>query len=581
MIRAVLVRGLLAIVVDPVREGRLRDKDWSPSVRAAVWVSLAAYAGFVLLVLLGGTLRGHLDLVVTGGLSLPRATVVLFFWLVVWCLSLVQTAALHVHPVARIGVLVFTVLVLLSFNGALVSKGDASQVVVYVGSALLVLLVALAWRREPAWWELPAVLVVVTTTAAVSLWSAARYGSDLGVDPVPLFVTVQMSRLQVLAVPAAIVAGLAVAELAVSTADKAVRAGRRYSRWLLPLALLLGAWRTVLLVASLGERGTTGRPVWAEVTGGLVLLALAVAVGVVLVVRSWSDAAPDTERALEEMSRLAVPVAVGLSAVLLPAVPLRALGTVARTFDRPGVDRWLRELEAHLSSQTAITASRTLIAVVLLGLAWRWSGQRRTLPALVAGVLGVVVLAVYLRAATGGLLPVWPWTVGVLVDTTAVLGVLGLTVLAATRRPEPSLVTALAAVVATACAFALGDLIDSPISTLVGLSGVGLLLYGLVWAFLTGADEANGSSPRYGNGSRVLVYLAAALFAVGVLAFSSVARASALGVTENVDQTLIGQRLLGGALLLVAWILLGWRALAEAGPSGPTGSTPRPRSLDQ
>ncbi|MCW2758746.1 MAG: hypothetical protein JWO46_2492, partial [Nocardioidaceae bacterium] len=73
MIRAVLVRGLLAIVVDPVREGRLRDKDWSPSVRAAVWVSLAAYAGFVLLVLLGGTLRGHLDLVVTGGLSLPRA----------------------------------------------------------------------------------------------------------------------------------------------------------------------------------------------------------------------------------------------------------------------------------------------------------------------------------------------------------------------------------------------------------------------------------------------------------------------------------------------------------------------------
>ena len=119
------------------------------------------------------------------------------------------------------------------------------------------------------------------------------------------------------------------------------------------------------------------------------------------------------------------------------------------------------------------------------------------------------------------------------------------------RALTPARAAAIGVALLIAALFDQRTFVEDPLEWAFGFAGLAFVLFGFVWALLTGGGRANGNSRRYPRSSRVLLFLANALFGVTVLAFAALARDP--DATVNLSAPLLlGDELLGTGLLAAA-----------------------------
>jgi hypothetical protein len=229
---------------------------------------------------------------------------------------------------------------------------------------------------------------------------------------------------------------------------------------------------------------------------------------------------------------------------------------VLAAFNRDG--RALGDLNERLLTTTNVTWFRILVGLVLLVVAARLARRGPPARALLLGQIGLVLVVIHLATVTDGRIR-WPWTFDAVVDVAAVAALVGFAWLVLRGRLTALRAAVLGTIVVVPWAFRFSDVIDAPFVTLLGLGGVGVTLFGLVWAFATGATDANGDSPRYPRQTRVLLFLAQAVYGLLALVYAGVARGGSALAFSPTDTSELGAQVVGVPLILAALVVMVWR----------------------
>lgn len=609
-----LARFWQGLITAPVRNGRLRDTGWPVGLRPVVVVGIIAFCLAVALILMAPAIRAASPLSVTVGstvLALPRLVLPTIFWLVILSIALVQTAALHVRARTAFVLTLMSALVLL-FLGALDLGADGEggvavtpgKIVSVLAVAALVALLLARRRRGFAWWEFPVVLTIIAATAVVALGRSAQQSAAFGLDFGPPTASLVMSSIGQLAVPAALAAGVAVAEFAITAATSAVAALQRpvsppraaarsdaLSR-ALPLVLLialvlLAGWRVAEFVLGLLlDPGSVADP--GDLPLSAAIVALIAGLWVLLArlrrdrhragdPRPSADPAPAgggetrISTVMSHLDAVAFPVAVALTVTLVPVVALLLAVQVASSWGLGGA-----ATAAALSVADALRGSIALglvrlgVGAALVVLAVRLARRgRRGAPELLAaiGVLAALSAAPALAETT------MPWSSEALAVIVAAATIVLAIVLAARGRLDARRAALLVTALLLSAAVAWRELLADPLSAVIGASGLALVLFGFVWGFLTDADVTHGDSAAYPRAARVLLFLANAVFGVTVLAYGALARSVDAGIDLDAFAQ-FGDQLLGTAVILAA-VMAVW-ASAVSGDSRPAAATVAP-----
>lgn len=546
------------ILADPFRKGRLRMRGWPTGLRPIVVIAVCAYALAVLGIVFSGPLRESLDLSVTVGsatLSFPRPVLWVLLFLVVLAMALLQTAALHVSWWLATAVTTLTVLVLL-FAGALdneslFSPGRMTTILLGVG---VILFTAIRRRYRFAWWEFAVILPTVGIAFAVATGRATAQSSPNGLDFGPTVLSLTMSTLGQLAVPAAIAAGAAVAELSASTALWVVGVvRRRLPAVAVVIALaIVTVWRMWGLWAVFTS--VEGVGIVQFVSSALLVLAIGGLWFMLMLVRGKRRLVPSALRLVDRLGAVATPIGAGLAFTLGPLVVTLLATQIMFAYGVPLESVVaLQSVVGLLTTSTATALVRLAVGVALIFLAFVFARRGgRTIPELIGGI-GIVTITVALAGlfGLGDLL----WTSSGL-TAVATIGCFALLGWFAIRRSlTVTRVTGLTVALLLAAFFDQRDFVSDPLGALLGFTGVAFVLFGFVWSFLTGGANANSTSPKFPRPARVLIFLANSVFGVTVLAFSALARdpnaSINLGAFAEVGDQLFGTGLLTAVLLSV------------------------------
>ncbi|HEU4849317.1 MAG TPA: hypothetical protein VFS93_02800 [Terrimesophilobacter sp.] len=567
--RSAFVRGLLLtwsmvvelfdhVLADSYREGRLRARGWPLGLRAIVVLAICGYALAVLGIVFSGLLRESLELSVTVGsvtLSFPRPMLWMLMFLVVLSMALLQAAALHVAAWLSTAITVLVVLTL-QFVSATDTSGILSpaRVATIVAGVGLIVFTIVRRRHRFAWWEFAVILPVIGGSFAISAGRALALSAPSGLDFGPLMLSLTMSTLGQLAVPAAIAAGAAVAELSASTALWAVGVVRRR---LPAIAIVIGLaivilWRIwALVIAFTDPEGVNP----SQLATSVLLVAVIAALWYLLArLRGRGRTAPSASRLVDRMGAVATPIAAGLAISLGPIIVTLLVVQVLFAYGVP-LDALVQPQAAValLTTSTAIGIVRLVVglATIVLALILARRGIR-TIPELIGGI-GVVTATVAVAPLAG--LGSWLWTSGGL-TAVATIGCFALLAwFGIRRRLTMRRVTGVTVALLLAAFFDQRDFVSDPLGAVLGFTGVAFVLFGFVWSFLTGGGGANETSRKYPRPARVLLFLANSVFGVTVLAFTALARnpdaSINLGAFAEIGDQLFGTGLLVCALLSV------------------------------
>lgn len=555
---SMLVEVVDHVLADPYRDGRLRAKAWPTGLRTIAVIAIGGYALAVLGIVFSGALRESLELSVTVGsatLSFPRPVLWVVLFLVVLAMALLQTAAIHVPWWLATAVTTLTVLSLL-FAGGLDNEGPLSPgrlATILAGLGIIVFTIVRRGRRF-AWWEFAVLLPTIGVALAIATGGAAAQSAPSGFDFGPIVLSLTMSTLGQLAVPAAIAAGAAVAELSASTALWVVGVVRRR---LPAIAIIIGlglviVWRVWAIVAVFMSEDGIGV---VQLASSALLVAAIAGLWVLLAgVRNRRRIVPSALRLVARMGSVATPIGAGLAVTLGPLVIFLLATQILFSYGVPLESVvLLQSAIAVLTTSSAITFVRFAVGVALVILAFVLARRgSRTVPELIGGI-GIVTITVALAGFFG--LGDWLWTSSGL-TAVATVGCFGLLVWFAVRRSlTVTRVTGLAVALLLAAFFDQRDFVSDPLGAILGFTGVAFVLFGFVWSFLTGGASANSTSTAYPRPARVLLFLANSVFGVTVLAFNALARdpnaSINLGGFAKIGDQLFGTGLLVGALLAV------------------------------
>ncbi len=228
-------------LVEPVNAGRLRNLAWPYGLPALVVAGYAMFTLAALTVILSGPIRQRSTLLFgeAASVGLPEVAV----WPLVVLLSFgaasLMTAALHGPWWLKI--LGLIVVLMIGGSWTLRSAGLSGGLAWPVAGAVILLavvvLVIVRWRRSFAWWEFAVLWVLVGGAMAVGV-GGAREAKRFGFELSTQLLQQTAALLGFLALPAAIVAGAAVAEITVRATVAATRTATRLAprRW--PYAIL-------------------------------------------------------------------------------------------------------------------------------------------------------------------------------------------------------------------------------------------------------------------------------------------------------------------------------------------------------
>ncbi|TPX05352.1 hypothetical protein FJ656_06975, partial [Schumannella luteola] len=216
--RRTVVEFVGEVFVRPVREGRIRDVAWPLGLRPIVLVSIVAYVTAGALVVFSGPLREWIPLGAQSGtvlMTLPRAIVWIVLALTALSTSLAASGALHTRPWFRWLTTFFVILVIMFVS--VPDQGDVplGRVASVIGAVGLIVFVAVRGDRAFRWWEFVAITALIWGPLAVTAAVLTAVARPLGFDFMPLLLSLMLSTLGQLAVPAALAAGAAVASFTV------------------------------------------------------------------------------------------------------------------------------------------------------------------------------------------------------------------------------------------------------------------------------------------------------------------------------------------------------------------------------
>ena len=147
---------------------------------------------------------------------------------------------------------------------------------------------------------------------------------------------------------------------------------------------------------------------------------------------------------------------------------------------------------------------RSVLGVGVIAIAVWLARRGRLGMSVVLGCTGVMLLALSMRLLTGYSWALWIDLDSInLVATGVVLVALIWHLLRRSLTRQRAI--ALAGLLVLSALFSYRDFVSDPVGALLGYSGVALVLFGLVWDFLTGSDWANGGSRRFPRPVRVLL----------------------------------------------------------------------------
>ncbi|MVA76752.1 hypothetical protein GC722_12065 [Auraticoccus sp. F435] len=563
------------VLLAQVRDGRVRFPPWPTGLGLIGVVALVGYLLAGLLVLLAVPLRRVDVLVSSPDLGvLPSSALPVLMLLVTLALSLVVTAALHAQRWALLAALLLAgSLVAQVAVPASVAAGPAALLCGSAGLAGLVLLALVRRRGEFAWFEFPLAAAAVATGTLLPLLLQQRVHQQMGFDARVLSTTQLFMAVAQVAVPAVIIGGAALAEIAVATAGWGLRVVRTEAP--------RGVWPVLgvaLAVLGLVGAGWQLRRDPGSVLASAALLALGV-LAVLLVVRGHRRTAADRvvpERLVASWRSLIVWLTLACCATVLPTYLVLSLQAVVQVWRLPGAEL-LVALVGLLVTGPVVSLVRLAAVVASVVLALRWSRRGEHARPLLLVAFCTVVLPGVVSTLSGSRLRLG-WSTEGLAVAAVLLAVLALAGFAVTRRLTVRRSSSLMMVLALSCCFLVRDVLADPVSALLGSSAIALVLFGLVWRLLTDASWTRTWTPAFPLPARVLFFWANALVAVTSLAFVALGRGLG-GLTDITPFAELGDFLLGSALYLAAVLGCFWQLLPQPRRPLAPGAWPPPPAV--
>ena len=543
-------------LVDPIREGRLRDLDWPYGLPALVLAAYAMFAFAALTVVLSGPIRQQSTLIFGGAASVGLPDVAV--WPLVVLLSFgaasLMAAALHGPWWLKILGLIFGLMI---SGGWTLRSAELSGGLVWplTGAAIMLALVVLAilrWRRPFAWWEFAAFWALVGGAMAVGV-GGAREAKRFGFDLTAQLLQQTVMTLGYLALPAAIVAGAAVAEITVRATVAATRTADRLAprRWpfvILAAVLLVRAAQTI---REWLNRDPVSQGLIAYLPAAVVVLGFAAVGAVVLRLAARRGVHPVASELGDELGSVGFAIAAALILLQLPVQVLFAIVQAVASLSPELLTARFRADPTQLVGNL-VDPVRVLIGVALIVLAVAYARRGRPGRALVLGCIGVMLI-VLARALVLGDTTAAPIDLDVLnlVGTAIVLAALLVTVVR--RRLTGRRAVVFAGILVLSALFSGRDFVSDPVGFLLGFSGAALVLFGLIWDLLTESGWGNGNSPRFPRPTRVLLVLTNSVLTMTVLAYAALVRDGSttiyLDQYAEVGNLVFGTGLLGAAVI--------------------------------
>jgi hypothetical protein len=505
--------------------------------------------GAHLLVVPDGALRGTL---------VPPALVPLTFALLTIGTSLALAGALHAAPPARLAILFVYLAVATGFLGLAHGLEGASGVTTWWAWPFIAgvpLLFAVRWRAQPRpAIELAALLVLVAGAFAITGHAVIEADRFTGRAFALQELTVLLGQLELLALPLLFVSGLDVVGFGANAA--LVLLGfidrRIGSRVVIAALALFGGWRTRDVVVGLVHRVSddgAGDALW-PVLGSALLVAL---IGAWWLALGRVGARPGASAGEDDVDhgagRVRLPLGMAFAGSSLLLVPM-LLGVQSLTFFGvwPGLLDVLTSIAGFLSRDSTITAYRCLVAIGMCVVGLRAARREQRTLAMFLGTVGLSDLLTQLFAHAGPLdALLWDDTAPVdLVWTLTFVAVAA--TWAVRRRLTETRAERLLFVLLLAGLLSQFTFVSDPLAPFLGFAGVGFVVFGLVWGFLTGGGWTNTGTVRFPRPSRVLLFLGYSLFSISLLTwFAATHDIAELGAIRDAGSN--GVHLLGQPLL--------------------------------
>ena len=555
-LRRFVIGVLRQTLVDPIARGRLRNVDWPYGLLAVVVAGYAMFGLAGLMVILSGPIRRQSTLVFGGfaSVGLPEEAV----WPLVVLLSFgaasLMTAALHGPWWLKILGLVFGLMI--SGSWTLRSAGLSGGLVWPLTGALMMLaliaVLVVRWRRSFAWWELAVFWGLVGGAMAVGV-GAAREAKRFGFEISSQLLQQTAATLGFLALPAAIVAGAAVAEVTVRATVAATRTANRLAprRWPFAILAVVLLLRATQAVREWLNRDPVSQGLVAYLPAAVIVLGFAGVGAVVLRLAARRGVRPVVSELSEELGSVGFVVA---AAVILLQLPLQVLLAVVQAVGSLNPELLAGRFWADPGELVGdlVDPVRILIGVALVALAVGYARRGRPSRALVVGCIGVMLI-VLARALVLGDTTAAPIDVDVLNLVTTAVVLAALVVTLVRRRLTRQRAVVFAGILVLSALFSGRDFVSDPLGFVLGFSGAALVLFGLTWDLLTESNWGNGDSRRFPRATRVLLVLTNSVLTMTVLAYAALVRDGSttiyLDPYAEIGNLVFGTALLGAAVI--------------------------------
>jgi hypothetical protein len=513
-------------VVEPIRNGRLRDLDWPYGLRSIVLIGYVGFGVAAATVVISGLIRQHSNLIVSAtGLGLPEQMiwplVVLLSFGVACCMS----AALHGPWWLKLLGLLFALMVIGTWS---LRRGSLAGWTgwPWIAGALMtsvIILVIIRWRRPFAWWEFAAFWALIGLGMTVGV-AETRYAKAFGTDFNPLNLQQTAAFLGYLVLPAAALAGASVAEITVRATVSATENAQRLTRRAWPyliLAVVIGV-RAAQAGWQIAHRDPIVHGWTAVLWAGLLVFAFALVGAVLLRICRRRNSYPVVSELSDELGRVGFAVAAALLAVSLPVQVFLAVVQVFASLARNGANSTFAYDPAPILDRI-IDPSRVLIGLALLVLAVLAARRGQASRALVLGSIGVMLTMLARQLVFGDRTAAPINQDGVNLVTSALI-IVAVGVSLVRRRLTHRRALAFAGVLILCALFSYRDFISDPLGSLLGFSGAALVLFGLSWDLLTDSGWGNRESRRFPRPTRVMLVLTNYVLTMTVLAYAALIR---------------------------------------------------------
>jgi hypothetical protein len=536
---------------EPVADGRPVPSQWPAGLPVVGWITAALITLLAVVAAFSGVLRAGFPFIAStvSDRSIPEVLMPLFILMVGWTLGLLHCALIRLAWYIKVPAVVAIVAGLSALG--LFSSGRPLIIGSAVAAYVAVIVLMVVRRRRPyVWWEFP-----VVTTLVSGAWMIMVLGPGSGalVTADLRFAGIEqaLEAFGQFAMPALVAAGVAPALVTVSAAEAI--ASRPVPRVVAIVGVVVVVvWRLYTMIQKfLSDRVEQG---WPAVTATIVTLVLtALALG--LVWRLSPEREVTRPGDLPELwTAWSFPVSIALMGVVILVIPVITVFFYWQAFGLPGGST-LGAAAISLSNvggQWWRLVPGTAFAIGAVVLARRGRVGEATLLAsvfvvVVSGAVGTVLPPEILRARTADSIA----------GVTSLVAMVALAVTAALRELTRRKLVGLLTVLLVGGLFTYRDVLDDPVSAVLGFAGLGTAIFGLVWQGLTSAGFTRRDSRRFPQATRVFAYLANNAFAFCIVAFAAASRLS-VGSLSLTDMDSIGDYVLGTPLLLAATVLGLW-----------------------